>query len=220
MRTLGLILIALAITSNGFAQAQITDPSCGGILHGIASNSANQPVPSIQLMLWPIGVDLGYVLPHITTSASGEFWFEHVCVGRFTVVVEDEKAGFPPSIWSYVLGNKLEARLTSDRLRIELPVLVPQKASSLNFVVRDSRTKDKIRTLHVELRTSKVKMHDWITFNHDSSQPLLVPANTDLLCRVGAVGYKEWQGEKNAGHPFRLGPEAQLTLDVELEPMH
>ena len=65
----------------------ITDPSCRGILHGVAKNAGNQPVPGIRLVLWPIGVDLDYVLPTATSNEAGTYSFEHVCAGRFTVLL-------------------------------------------------------------------------------------------------------------------------------------
>ena len=217
MRTLAVVVVVVLMAAS--ASAKITDSTCAGLLHGVASNSENQPVPGVQLLLWPIGVDLGYVLPRTTTTEAGEYRFEHVCLGRFTVVVDDEPSGYPPSVWSYLLGNKQGIELTPEHLRIELPVAVPHKAASLNFVVRASRTNTAIiRTLQVKLRTAKVEMYDWITFNHNSSEPLLVPANTDLLCSVGADGYREWQGGKKGGKQIRLAPEDHITFNVELEP--
>jgi len=197
----------------------ITDSTCNGILHGVASDAANQPVPGIQLMLWPIGIDVDYILPTTTTNEAGEYWFEHVCAGRFTVVVDDERAGYPPEIWSYLLGYKHEAELTPEHLQIDLPVAVPPKAASLNVVARNSRTNAAIPTLQIMLRTSKIKNYGWITINHDSSEQLLVPGNTDLLFRVGAGGYREWQGGRKRGKEIRLAPEGHMTLNVELEPL-
>lgn len=205
---------SMAQTSRG-----ITDLTCSRVIHGVASNSESQPVHNVQVMLWPIGIDLGYVLPRTTTSAAGEYWFEHVCTGRFTVVVDDEGAGYPPSIWSYLLGDKQGAELKPDHQLIELPVVVPQKAASLFFVAHDSRTNAPVRMLEVKLKTSSVEMYDWITFNHNSSEPLLVPSNTDLWCRVGADGYREWRGRKKEGSGIRLAPEDHRTLNVELEPL-
>jgi hypothetical protein len=210
-------LVGMALLTAS-ASAMITDPTCSGILHGVASNVTSQPVPGIRLTLWPIGVDLGYILPTTTTN-EGEYWFEHVCEGRFTVVVDDEQTGYPPAYWSDLLGYKHEARLTPENPRIELPVAVPPKAASLKVIARNSRTNAAVPTLRVMLRTSKVKMYDWVTINHDPREPLLLPANTDLLCRVVAKGYREWQGGRKRGEQIRLGPESHLTLNVELEPL-
>lgn len=86
------------------------------------------------------------------------------------------------------MGCKREAKVTTEHLRIELPVVVPPKAALLEVVARNSRTNAAVPTLQIMLKTSKVKMYDWITIRNDSSEPLLLPANTDLLCRVLAGG--------------------------------
>lgn len=213
------VFVAILALTAASAAAQITDPTCAGVLYGVASNTQNMPVPGIRLMLWPIGVDLGYVLPRTKTGAVGEYSFENVCTGRFTVVVDDEGAGYPDSIWSYLLGFKREAELTPKDSRIDLPVLVPPKAASLNVVAQDSRTNAPIRILEVKFRTSQADIHDWITFNHNTVDPLLVPSNTDLLLRVAAGGYRDWKGGGKQGKQMRLAPEDHAILEVELQPL-
>jgi hypothetical protein len=179
MKPLAFIVMALLVTTS--ASAMITDPSCGGVLHGIASDSANQPVSGIQVVLEPVGVDLGYVLPRTTTSNIGEYWFNHVCAGRFTVVVDDEAAGYPPSFWSYFLDNVREVKITAEDLQVELPVIAPEKAASITIVACDRHTNAAIQVLKIRLSTSKPSR---VTLNHDSSEPLLLPANIDISFRL------------------------------------
>ena len=214
-----LAMVGVVVVMAASAPAGITDPSCSGILHGIAKNAEDQPVPGIRLVLWPVGVDLDYVLPTATSNEAGAYSFEHVCAGRFTVLVDDERAGYPPKIWSYLLGYKREAKVTTEHLRVELPVVVPPKAALLDVVARDSRTNATVPTVQIMLRTSKVKMYDWSTTRNDSGVPLLLPANTDLLCRVLAGGYREWQEGKKKGKQIRLTSEGHMTLNVELKPL-
>jgi hypothetical protein len=212
------ILCALLLISSS-APAAITEASCTGVLHGIAENGEHQAVPGIRLVLWPIGVDLGYILPTTRSHEMGAYAFEHVCAGRFTVLVDDERAGYPPEIWSYLLGYKHEAKVTASPVRIELPVVVPPKAALLKIVARNKRTDVAIPTLQIKLRTSTVKMQDWITIKNELSEPLLLPANTDLLCRIVAVGYREWQEGGKKGKKIRLAPNGHITFDVQLEPL-
>ena len=96
--------------------------------------------PGIRLVLRPIGVDLDYILPSTKSNEAGAYSFEHVCAGRFTTLVDDEQAGYPPEIWSYLLGYKHEAKVTPSHVRIELPVVVPPKAALLKIVARNRRT--------------------------------------------------------------------------------
>jgi hypothetical protein len=192
----------------------ITNPSCGGVLHGIASDSANQPVSGIQVVLEPVGVDLSYILPRTTTSNIGEYWFKHVCAGRFAVVVDDEAAGYPPSFWSYFLDDAQEVKITAEALQVELPVIVPEKAASVTIVARDRHTNETIDVMEIRLSTSKASS---ITLNYNSNEPLLLPANTDIFCRVVVDGYREWPDNNRGARHLRLSPVDHTTLNVELE---
>jgi len=214
-----LAIVAVVILMATSAPAGITDPTCSGILHGVAKNVENQPVPGIRLVLWPIGADPDDALPTATSNEVGAYSFGHVCAGRFTLLVDDERAGYRPKVWSYLLGYKREAKVVTEHVRIELPVIVPPKAGLMKVVARNNRTDKTVPTLQIMLKTSKVKMYDWITIRNESSEPLLLPANTDLLCRVFAGGYREWREGRKRGKQVRLAPEGQTTLNVELEPL-
>jgi hypothetical protein len=76
---------------------------------------------------------------------------------RFTVVVDDEAAGYPPSIWSYLLGSRTEVVLTLEHLNMELPVAVLPKAAPLKFVIHDNRKNTSIRNIQVKLMTANVR---------------------------------------------------------------
>ena len=58
-----LAILGVVVLMAACAAAGITDPSCSGILHGVATNQENEPVPGIRLVLWPIAVDPDYVRP-------------------------------------------------------------------------------------------------------------------------------------------------------------
>ncbi len=217
MKTLAFaVLVTLAAVK---AFAAITDSTCIGTLHGVALDEKNHPVPGVTVMLDPIGVDLSYLLPTTVTNEAGVYRFDHVCSGRFTVVVDDVRAGYPPHYWSYLLGRR-EVKFNKKTHDIELPVLVPPKAASLSLTVRDRRKTSSLAAFDVMFNTTKSKRHDWLTIKQDSAEQLLVPANTELLFRVAATGYREWPKGKKAGKPIRLVPDSQTSLSVELEPLH
>ncbi len=192
--------------------------SCSGVLHGVALDSQDQPVSGVRLELWPIGVDLAYILPTTKTTDAGEYSFGNVCPGRFIVVVDDERAGYPPSFWNRLLGSGREGELTPEHSQVDLPVAVPPKAASMQLVARDKRTNVLINSLKVRIRTSHIKMDDWITLNYDSGRPLFLPANTDLVYRVGAEGYHEWRRDRKSGKQVRLAPDDHVTLALTLRP--
>lgn len=51
-----------------------------------------------------------------------------------------------------------------------------------------------------------------------STEPVLVPSDTDVLLHVTSQGFHEWNQSVGKGKPMRLPPGERLTLDVELEP--
>jgi hypothetical protein len=212
------VIAVLALTAVA-ASANITDPKCNGVVHGVALNEDSQPVPRVGLMLLPLGVDLAYVLPTTTTNEAGLYRFENVCPGRFTVVVEDERAGYPSYVWAayFLSETKLqEVVLVPGGAEVELPVPVPPKAGVLDLRVRNRRTGDEITNVQVILKPQHSN-HDWITFNSDAGM-LLVPSNTDLLLRLKSDGFRQWKEAANKGTPIRLQPSAHLTVEAELEP--
>src|SRR5579863_3066767 len=108
-----LVLISLVLASSiadAFA-AGVTHPSCKGVIHGIASDDRGQPVAGIRLTLDPLGVDLGYMLPDTQTNGAGEYRFEHVCPGRFTVLVDDEWGGYVPFYFARIVAENAEVIL-------------------------------------------------------------------------------------------------------------
>jgi hypothetical protein len=215
-----LVILVVASSVAGALAAGVTDSACKGVIHGVASDDHGQPVAGINLSLDPLGVLLAYILPYTRTNGAGEYRFEHVCPGRFTVFVDDEQSGYASSYFTRVINKNPEVLLTEETSEIELPVHIPPKAGVLYIAARDGRTNANIPLLEVKLRTSKIKMYDWMTINHNTSQPFLLPANVDLKCRVTAKGYRELKGCGKKGKQLRLAPESRMTLTIELEPRH
>ena len=58
-----------------------------------------------------------------------------------------------------------------------------------------------------------------MTILHISNEPLLIPSNTDLICRVAAEGYREWLEGKKKGKHIRLLAGSRMILTVELQPL-
>jgi len=215
---LALVILVFASSVAGALAASDTDPSCKGVIHGVALDDRGRAVADISLDLEPLGVLLAYIGPYTRTNGAGEYRFEHVCPGRFTVWVDDERAGYPPLYFTRFTAKNPEVTLTEAKSEAELPVHVPPKAAVVDIVARDSRTHADIPLLEIKIRTSKIKMYDWMTIDHDRSRPFLLPANVDLKCRVTAKGYRELKGCGKKGKWIRLAPESRTTLTIELKP--
>jgi hypothetical protein len=188
--------------------------------HGVALNEDGQPVRRVQLMLLPIGTDVNDILPRTITDEAGAYRFENICPGQFTVVVEDEGAGYPSFVWAayFLDGTKNKTQEVSIAPRgpeVELPVPVPSKAGVLDLRVRNRRTGREIKNVQVILK-SQGSNRDWVTLNSDDRK-VHVPFNTDLLLRVKADGFRQWQETAGEGRPIRLAPGGHLIVKARLE---
>jgi len=213
-----IIFTAILITSS--ALANITDDNCKGILKGMAMNEQRQSVAGVTLVLYPIGVDLGYVLPTTNTDEHGAYHFDHVCEGRFTVLVQDERAGYAMPLWYFLLGKYHEVKLTSDRQTAEVRVDVPTKGSLLQIRVRNRDTKESLVTAVVMFKFVNHHNFDWMKFNLRVGEPIVLPSNTELLCRISAKGFRVWKDGNRNGKTINLAPEKRMTLEADIEPDH
>jgi len=217
MKALVLIsFTAILITSS--ALANITGDNCKSILKGMAMNEQRQAIAGVTLVLYPIGVDLGYVLPTTKTDEHGAYHFDHVCEGRFTVLVQDERAGYAMPLWYFLLGKYHEVKLTSDPQTAEVQVDVPPKGAFLQVRVRNRDTKEALVTAIVMFKFLNHHNFDWMKFNHHVGDPIVLPSNTELLCRVSAKGFRVWKDRSRNGKAIKLAPETRRTLEADIEP--
>src|ERR1700752_5084869 len=117
------LLFAFVTPNSSSAQSAIQRPKCAGIVHGIVSDHNGHPVTNIRVKAWPLGVDLSALLPTVKTDLGGEYRFEKVCPGRYTVLPDDKEAGYPnssPYLFEFVYGRRVaEVKLTSQNLHAE-----------------------------------------------------------------------------------------------------
>ena len=88
-----------------------------GVIRGLVFDRSGDKSAGSWFRLGPSGVGLCGNLPSIETDQEGSYHFEHVCAGRYTVVVEDEKAGYPqasPMVNAFLYGDS-HPRGQSDR---------------------------------------------------------------------------------------------------------
>jgi hypothetical protein len=123
---LGLVFIT---ANSGFAHSGIQSPRCTGVVHGIVSDREGRPVRDIVVEAWPLGVGLGTVLPTVKTDMAGEYRFENVCPGRYSVLPLDESMGyasFNPYLFEFLHGQRVtEAKLTSKNALAMLSMAEP-----------------------------------------------------------------------------------------------
>lgn len=223
---LATVLLSFALPASGQNYPQETQ--CKGVVHGVVLRQNGQPVGDLNVVLFPIGVDLAIVLPQMKTDQQGEYRFEHVCPGRYSVLVEDEKAGYPlssPYLNWFLYGTRVpEVKITDVRSDAHLTVNVPPKPAQLQVRLTNSRTKAKIARVDVELkanrkRTMKTYCDESQYMSCDSEFFFLVPPGEDVFLHVTSNGFQEWKESAGRGKLIHVRPGEVLTINVELDPI-
>src|SRR5271169_897853 len=91
------VIVPFLIASPTFGQRHFQGPECKGVVHGVVLGQNGEPVSGLDVTLDPLGVDLSFVLPHMKTDERGEYRFEQVCPGRYSIFWTDEEGGYPRS---------------------------------------------------------------------------------------------------------------------------
>ena len=64
------------------------------MIHGTVIGQDGKPAKGIGLEAYPVGVPLNSRLPETRTNDAGEYRFERMLWGKYTVRAEDESAGY------------------------------------------------------------------------------------------------------------------------------
>lgn len=221
--TIVLILIHMT-ANNSFAQSAIQSPSCSGVIHGIVSDRTGQPVGGITVVAWPLGVDLGAMLPRLKTNQGGEYSFEHVCPGRYAVLAEDAEAGYPdssPYLFEFLYGRRTaQVKLTAKHSLAELPVQLPPQPGRIKVFVTDRVTGVEITKFTIEMivpgqhHSPEIK-YEFSPEIHD--REIEVPPDKDVIMHVTADGFREWSASASGRKVIRVSAGTQESLLAQLE---
>jgi hypothetical protein len=211
-----------------FGQHCITDEHAEGVIHGTVFTRNGNPASGVNVELNPLGVILDYVLPETMTDQRGEYRFEHVCRGRFSVVVRDEKAGYPIAdvyINRILYGGPIpEVKITKSKFDAHLLITLPPKAAQLQIRLFNSQTKAKIERVEAELivdrkRSMKTYCDGIQLMKCDDAPFFLVPPDQDVFLHVTSNGFQEWKESAGRGKLIHVASGELLILDVELDPL-
>jgi hypothetical protein len=210
------------------ARACFEDPQAKGVVHGVVLRENGEPVPNFTAVLEMLGVSLGYMLPTMKTNERGEFRFEHLCPGRFAVVVENAAEGYPPSGagWYRILygGPIPEVRITKSKSDAELIVTLPPKPAELQVNLFNSKTKEKIPLTELSFtvnpsRTVETYCDTTKSRSCDGPPYFLFPPDQNVILHVTSTGFHEWKESAGRGKLVRVGYGELLTLNIELDPV-
>ena len=209
-----------------FGQSYVHDPkqdtACKGVVHGVVVGQDRKPWSGIGLILEPVG-DYDYVLPSTKTDQHGEYRFEQVCAGKWSVFVEDEKAGYPDAGRlenRFLYGHwSPQVEITSKKLDAQLNVDVPPKPGELQLHVTSTRAKMTITNLEIKLTVTRRR---WMQSSCSQQQsytcedyPVLVPPDQDVKLRVTSKGFRERKESKGRGKRIHLSAGQKMTINVE-----
>jgi len=218
------LLFAFATANCSSAQSVIQRPECAGIVHGIVSDHNGHPVTGIMVKAWPLGVNLGAMLPTAKTGLDGEYRFEKVCPGRYTVLPEDKKAGYPsssPYLFAFLYGRPVaEVTLTSQNAHAELLILLPPKPGRMTVHITDRTTQAEILDFTVEMKVPGQRLSSemkYIFHPETKNHVIEVPPDKGFTVHVTARGFREW-GESVRGRKLvRVPSGTEAALEAQLE---
>lgn len=178
----------------------------------------------IKVKAWPLGVDLSAVLPTAKTDLGGEYRFEKVCPGRYTVLPEDKEAGYPhstPDLFAFLYGRPVaEVKLTSQNAHAELPIRLPPKPGRMSVHITDRTTKAEILEFTIEMKVPGQRLSPEMKYlfhpdikNHE----IEVPPDKEFTLRVTAQGYREWGGSIGSGKLVHVPSGTEAALEAQLE---
>jgi hypothetical protein len=210
------------IASSAAAQSAIQNPKCRGMLHGIVSDQQGRPAPEIKVEAWPLGVDLGVVLPEAKTDYTGEYLFYHLCPGRYTVLPYD-MTELSPYDFEFLYARRLpEAKLTDKNVSGEIPVELPPSPGKVDVHVENRATNQKITTFTVELRVPGQRHWPWMKYLFDDRMRdcwVAVPPDKNFIMRIKATGFRNWRVSIDGHKLLRVASGQQQVLQARLVPL-
>jgi hypothetical protein len=179
------------------AQSVIQRPGCSGTIHGVVYSLSKRPAAGVQVLAFPMGIQLGAQLPTARADQNGEYRFEHVCHGTYSVIPDDPEAGYPrifPEENEFLYGTAARTvRLTSLRDRAELRVYLGPKPAIVLLHVLDSKTHSEISdfTLKLKVPGQGPNAELRIGFYANVDRHVNVPSGREVVFKVKAAGYQE-----------------------------
>jgi hypothetical protein len=183
-------------------------------------------VKGILVEAWPLGVDLGTVLPTVKTDLAGEYRFENICPGRYTVLPADESLGYPdfsPNLFELLYGYRVaEVKITSQNALARLPIQLPPKPGRMHIHITDGATSAEILEFTIEVKVPGQHLSPEMKFLFHpemKGREIGVPPNKDFIVHVTAKGFREWSESIGGRKAVRIPSGTEAALDAQLQPL-
>jgi hypothetical protein len=196
------------------------------VIQGAVIDTDRQPAKDFTLAVWPLGLDHGSEIPIVKTNQAGEYRFERLCPGRYTVLPDYEKLGYPavsPNAYQFLYGLPVEeVKLIAENSLAELPVKLRPKPGRMHVHISDRATSAKILRFTIELKVpGRKRMGDILLLFEPttSDDAIVVPPDKEFTIHVTAKGFHKWSGNSGDRRVFLVASGSWATLNAELDPV-
>jgi hypothetical protein len=186
-----------------------------GAIYGTVVSQNGQP--GKQMSVYAERLDVGGQFPSTRSNDRGEFRFDNLPWGRYTVFAEDRDAGYSGDVIDD--SSQPSVEISREHPEAEFRVVLPSKAGWLRIHVTNRKTGTAITWMGVTVARTENPNHIVLSSSSDSSEDLSVPPDTNLVIHVTAEGYREWDESVGEGKHIFVPSGTRLTLDVQLEPL-
>jgi len=224
-RWLFLVLLFAAIRTT--AHQSVQSPRCAGVIQGVVTDNAGQPVRGFEVIAFPLDISLGLALPRVRTDESGKYRFAQLCPLKYTVLPHDRSTGYPrdmsPELFEFLYGRHVsEVRLTPEHLSAEISFQLPPKPGRIDLRVTNRTNQVEVNEFTVQLIVPGQRPEPRMEFqfyDHVGVGDVPVPPDKDFILRITAHGFHDWSASPNGHQLFHLHAGAHLTLEAQLQPL-
>jgi hypothetical protein len=186
-----------------------------GVIYGTVASKRGQP--GKRILLWAEPLDFGGQLPSTKSNSRGEYRFENLPWGRYTVYAEDNDAGYLRSVED---EGQPSIKISPEHPRAEFPVVLPARAGVLQIRLTNRKTGTEIPWMFVTVADpEQQRRRSPRAYACESSNLILVPPDTNLILHIEADGFREWEESALAGKLIFVSSGTRLTLNVQLDPV-
>jgi hypothetical protein len=186
-----------------------------GVVYGTVVSQNGQPGKRMSVYAESLDVDVQF--PSTMSNDRGEYRFENLPWGRYTVFAEDHDAGYSGEVIDD--SSQPSVEISREHPQAEFRVVLPPKAGFLQIHLTNRRTGAAIPWMGVTVAPTEEPRRS-INSTCKSSETILVPPDRNLILHITADGFREWGESVGTGKPIFVPSGTRLTIAVQLDPVH
>ena len=212
-------LLVLLLFSPVVGQQLQSGPS--GTIYGVVIALNGEPARNLRLTARALLATGGHSgdFPHTRTNQAGEYRFQKLSLASYIVNADDEAAGYSRVSTGPLGGSVSEVEITADHPETEFDFSLPPKAGFIRIHLTNRKNRAPISDMTVSVLPLDKPDSGLFTLSGGSAQLILVPPDRNLLLRVSAEGFREWDESIGTGRPVNVPSGSRLMLDVQLDPL-